>query len=215
MRIKIVWLACAILFLLAVGPAFGAEEKLIGGNGTLYLGGRPSHIAIIDEATEKVIGEIKMKTGTPSAIQLSQDKKRFYCEDMSFENIEIVDIASRQVIDTFKLSDGNKKVRIWGFEADPLNRFMIVMTKTATKQLDRWEIGAPTLQQYDLKEHKVVRTIPWPKGEEREFANMHFSPDGKLLYFFGDDILVYDTTDFKQVDKWELSQAHRRRVRPH
>jgi len=194
-----------VLFLLTLAAAFGADDKLIGGHGTLYLGGRPNHIVIIDEATEKVIGEIRMKTGTPASIELSQDKKRFYCSDMSFENIEIVDIASRQVIDNFHLSEGNKKARIFGFEADPLNRFLIVMTKTATKLPDRWEISPPTLQQYDLKEHKVVRTIPWPKGEEREFANMHFSPDGKLLYFFGEDILIYDTTDFKQVDKWELS----------
>src|SRR5580704_11166167 len=120
MSMKIVQAACALAFLAALGPAF-AEDKLIGGNGTLYLGGRPGHIAIIDEATEKVIGQIQMKTGTPAEIELSQDKKRFYCEDMSFENIEIVDIASRQSIDTFKLSEGSKKARIFGFEADPLN----------------------------------------------------------------------------------------------
>jgi hypothetical protein len=206
MRMKIIYWACALLLLFLFGTAFGAEDKLIGGNGTLYLGGRPGHIAVIDEATEKVIGQIQMKTGTPSEIELSQDKKRFYCEDMAFENIEIVDIASRQSIDNFKLSEGNKKARIWGFAADPLNRFMILMVKTATKLPDRWDISAPILQQYDLKEHKITRTIPWPKGEEREFANMHFSPDGKLLYFFGDDILIYDTVDFKQVDKWELSK---------
>jgi len=35
---------------------------------------------------------------------------------------------------------------------------------------------------------------------------MRFSPDGKLLYLFVDDILIYDTTEFKQVDKWELSR---------
>jgi hypothetical protein len=206
MKMTMIQPACALLAVLTFGTAFGAEDKLIGGNGALYLGGRPNHIVIIDEATEKVIGEIHMKTGTPARMQLSQDRKQFYCEDMSFENIEIVDIASRQVIDTFKLSEGNKKARIFGFQADPLGRFMIVLTKTATKLPDRWEISAPTLQQYDLKEHKVMRTIPWPKGEEREFANMHFSPDGKLLYFFGDDILIYDTVKFKQVDKWELSK---------
>jgi hypothetical protein len=32
------------------------------------------------------------------------------------------------------------------------------------------------------------------------------SPDGKLLYFFADDVLIYDTTEFKQVDKWELAR---------
>src|ERR1043166_1400044 len=67
-------------------------------------------------------------------------------------------------------------------------------------------VGAPILLQYDLKEHKVLRTIPWPKNEEREFANIRMSPDGKLLYFFSEDVLIYDTAEFKQVDKWELSR---------
>jgi hypothetical protein len=194
------------LILLLLSCAVAADDKLPAGNGVLYLGGRPNHIFMIDEATEKVIGDIRLKTGSPGRLNLSQDKKRFYVENLSYEDMEIIDIPSRQVIDNFRLSEGNKKVRIFGFEPDPLNRFMILLTKTATKLPDRFEISAPTLQLYDLKEHKVTRTIPWPKNEEREFANLRFSPDGKLLYFFGDDILIYDTTEFKQVDKWELSR---------
>ena len=108
--------------------------------------------------------------------------------------------------DNFKLSEGDKKVRIMSFEADPANRRMVLLSKTTTRHADRFEIGAPTLVLYDLEAHKVLRTIDWPKKEEREFANMLFSPDGKLLYFFSDDVLIYDTTDFKEVDKWELSQ---------
>jgi hypothetical protein len=195
----------AVLLLLTVAPAF-AVDPLSGGNGTLYLGGRPNRIFVIDEATEKVVGEIACKTGTPVDLTISQDRKRFYLENIAFEDIEIVDIASRKVIDTFRLSEGNKKMRIFEFEPDPLNRYMILLVKTATKQTDRFEISPPTLLQYDLKEHKVIRTIPWPNGEEREGVGLRFSPDGKLLYFFGEDILVYDTTDFRQVDKWELSR---------
>ena len=195
------------LALLALGAlsALGAE-KLSGGNGTIYVGGRPNKIFILDEATEKVTGTIECKTGTPTSLDLSEDRKRFYLHSIDFENVEILDIASRQSIDNFKLSEGNKKTRIFGFDADPLNRFIILMVKTATKQVDRFEIGPPTLLQYDLKDHKVMRTIPWPQGQEREGVGMRFSPDGKYLYMFGDDILVYDTTDFKQVDKWELSR---------
>ena len=85
---------------------------------------------------------------------LSKDHKRFYLLNIAFEDVEIVDIASRQVIDTFRLSEGNKKVRIFGFDADPLNRYLILMVKASTKQVDRWEIGAPTLYQYDLKNTK-------------------------------------------------------------
>jgi len=206
MRMQFFKTACAAAALLTLTPVFAADDKLTGGNGTIYLGGRPNRIFVIDEATEKVVGEIKTRTGSPAGMDLSQDKKRFYLSNMSFEDVEIVDIASRQVIDNFRLSEGNKKTRIFGMAADPLNRYLIVLSKTATKQVDRFEINSPILQQYDLKEHKVIRTIPWPKGEEREFANINFSPDGKYLYFFGEDVLIYDTTDFKQVDKWELTR---------
>ncbi len=198
--------AGATLAVLLAWTGARAAEKITGGNGLLYVGGRPNRITIIDEATEKVVGEIACKTGTPIDLTLSQDRKRFYLANIAYEDVEIVDIASRKVIDTFRLSEGNKKMRIFAFEADPLNRYMILLVKPVTKLADRFEIGSPTLYQYDLKDHKVMRTIPWPNGEEREGAGLRFSPDGKLLYFFGEDILVYDTTDFKQVDKWEISR---------
>ena len=83
----------------------------------------------------------------------------------------------------------------------------MLLTASATKLIDRFEIGAPTLVQYDLTEHKIVRTIPWPNDEERQNASIQFSPDGKLMYLFSDqDVLIYDTTNFTQVDKWELSK---------
>ena len=177
-----------------------------GGNGTLYIGGRPGRILVIDEATEKVVGEIKTKTNAPEGLELSEDKKLFYVTGQSLEDIEIIDIAARKEIDAFTLSSGNKKVRLFGMAADPSNSYMILLTKSYTKMLDHWEIGAPTLQLYDLKQHKVTRDIPWPDGEEKEFANLKFSPDGKFVYLFGEDIIALDTKEFKQVDKWELSR---------
>jgi hypothetical protein len=36
---------------------------------------------------------------------------------------------------------------------------------------------------------------------------IQFSPDGKLMYLFSDqDVLIYETDNFTQVDKWELSK---------
>src|SRR5438445_1853579 len=128
----------AALLLLAILPALAAD-KISGGNGTLYLGGRPNKIFILDEATEKVVGEIECKTGTPTDLELSEDRQRFYLRNIAFEDLEIVDIASRKVIDTFRLSEGSKKMRIFAFSADPLNRFMILFVKTASKQTDRFE----------------------------------------------------------------------------
>ena len=177
-----------------------------GGDGTLYIGTYAGTVLMIDEATEKVTGEITLKTGIPRSLSLSDDRKKFLVLDSTYQQIEIVDIASKRSLDTFTLSDTNKRVRIRGVALDPLERFVILLTRTATKLVDRWEIGPSTMLQYDLKAHKVVRDIPWPKGEEREFMNVRFSPDGKLMYFFGDDVLIYDTSDFREVDTWEISK---------
>ena len=54
----------------------------------------------------------------------------------------------------------------------------------------------------------MTDTIPWPRGEEREGAQIIFSPNGDLMYFFTqDDVLIYDTNTLKQVDRWEISQT--------
>ena len=91
----------------------------------------------------------------------------------------------------------------------------MMVTASATKLIDRFEIGPPTLVQYDLKEHKIVRTIPWPNGEERQNANIQFSPDGKLMYLFTDqDVLIYETNELHAGRQVGAVAADRRRLRP-
>jgi hypothetical protein len=183
------------------------KPRVSAGNGTLIIGTYPDKFWIIDEATEKIVGSIPFKSGIPRRTTLSRDRKRFYTIEAGMEKIEIIDIASRSTVDTFSLSEGNKKVRIRSIEPDPLHRFVILLTASATKLVDRFEIGPPTLVQYDLKEKKIVRTIPWPNNEERQNVRTMFSPDGKLMYLFSDqDVLIYDTGNFTQTDKWELSK---------
>jgi DNA-binding beta-propeller fold protein YncE len=194
--------AVAAISFAAAPPA----PKLTGGNGTMYVSGWPNKIYIVDEATEKVTGAIDVVTGTPQRLSLTRDRSRVYFVNTLGESVEIVDLNARKSIDHFTLSEGRKKTRIRGMIPDSLNRFVILLTKTAEKKIDRFEISPPTLVVYDLKDHKISRTIPWPNNEEREGVNIMMSPDGKLLYFFADDVLIYDTTEFKQVDKWELSR---------
>jgi hypothetical protein len=188
------------------GQAGESGAVVRGGDGTMYIGGWPDKIYILDEATEKVSGSITMQTGAPRAVELSHDRTRFYVRSTTLEDIEIVDIAGRKVVDRFKLSEGLQKVRIFGLAADPRHRFLVLVTVGATRQLDRYEIGPTELVVYDLASRKISREIPWPDGEERLRPNLMLSPDGQYLYVFSDDVLIYETAEFKQVDKWELSR---------
>lgn len=185
----------------------GARAPVMtGGDSLLYIGTYAGDVQIFDEATEKQIGAIKLKTGIPRSLILSFNKQRFYVLDSTLEQVEIVDIASRSTVDSFTLTTGATKTRIRSMQVDPLERFMILLTRSATKRIDRWEIGDVALQFYDLKAKKITRDIPWPGGEARENVNIRFSPDGKLLYFFGDDVLVIETENFTEVDTWALSR---------
>lgn len=203
------WLAVGLaLVALAVTLAAQTAKPPVpaGGDRVMYVGTYAGTIQMIDEATEQKVGDITLKTGIPRSLTPSLSRQKFYVLDSTLEKIEIVDIASKSTLDTFTLSEGSKRTRIRGLAVDPLERFLILLTRPATKLIDRWEIGDISLQLYDLAQKKVTRTIPWPRGEEREGMNIRFSPDGKFLYFFGDDILILETTNFTEVDTWAISR---------
>jgi DNA-binding beta-propeller fold protein YncE len=95
-----------------------------------------------------------------------------------------------------------------GFSLDPKERFAVLVIKAYTKHKDRYEVSRPTLLRYDLAKRAVTDTIPWPRGEERDGAQIIFSPKADLMYFFTqDDVLIYDTNTLKQVDRWEISKT--------
>ena len=162
---------------------------------------------MIDEATEAVVDEIRMTLdGPPSALILSEDGTRFYLRDRTYEQIEVIDVATRRSIDTLTLSEGTTKVRIRSFRPSPDHRYVILLRDAATKLVDRFEIAPRTLVQVDLETHEVMREIPWPDDEERVSVSMLFSPGGDLLYLFGQEIIVLDTDNFEEVERWQLSQ---------
>ena len=202
-------LLLAALLLITSAPArvrLAAEEPSAG-TGRLIIGTFPDTFWIIDEATRKVVGTIPYESGIPRRTTMTRDSTRFYTVEAQMEKVEVIDIASRKTIDKFTLSEGSKHVRIRSVTPDPQHRFVIMMIKAATKLIDRFEIGPPELVQYDLATHKIIRVIPWPKGEERENANIQFSPDGSLMYLFSDqDVLIYETVNFTQTDTWALSK---------
>ena len=195
-----------LLAILALSAAAVAAQSPAAGTGTIFLGSYSGHITAIDEATETV-SKIPLTTGPPFVVRLSPDRSRFYVQSANQEQFEVVDVRGRRSLDHFTLSDARRHVRALAFEVDPQHRTMVIVARPATKQIDRWEIGAPEFIQYDLKEHKVIRTVPWTVDPEPAYYGvaLRFSPDGKLLYVFGHEIVVYDAATFEQVDSWDLS----------
>lgn len=197
----------AAMAAIVMAATIGAQVPS-GGNGTLYVGTYDKNILVIDEATMTIRDSIKMSIGIPYSFVTSFNWQRFYVLEPNNEKVEIVDIPGRRSLGSFTLSTPAQRVRIWGMNVDPLERFAVMVIKTYTKKPDRYEIGRPTLVRYDLAKRAVTDTIPWPRGEEREGAQIIFSPKGDLMYFFTvDDALVYDTQTLKQVDRWEMSRT--------
>src|SRR5262252_6586364 len=105
-------IAATLIAAATLSVATADKPRVSAGNGTLIIGSYPKQYWIIDEATEKVVGTIPYQSGIPRRTTLSQDRKRFYTVEAAMEKVEILDIAARKTIDTFTLSEGNRKVRI-------------------------------------------------------------------------------------------------------
>lgn len=187
-------------------PAAAQEADPHPGNGKLFIGTYTS-IVVVDEATSTVEEEIRLQSGIPRSMVLSADQRRFYVLNTMYEDIEVIDIPTRRSVDRFRLSSGNRQVRVWGYAIDPLERYAVLLVKTYTRSPDRYEVSRPTLVRYDLRQRAVTDTIPWPGGQPRENARILFSPDGELLYFFADEILVLETRGFTEVDRWAYEDA--------
>jgi hypothetical protein len=93
------------------------------------------------------------------------------------------------------------------FEVDPQHKTLVLVARTATRLVDRWEIGDAEFIEYDMASHTVTRRVPWTADFEPTYYSLalRYSPDGTLLYVFGHQILIYDTTSMQQVESWDLS----------
>jgi len=181
------------------------EPDVPAGTGKIFLGTYGGDIRVVDEATGKVEERIPLKVGLARSLLPSADRTRFYVLDSTYEKIEVIDIATRKSLRDYSLRQGNRRLRIISMVADPGNQYLILLTRLATKLIDRWEIGPAQLQQFDLATGTITRTIPWPRGEERETVNLRFSPDGASLFMFGDEVIILETRNFTEVESWPLA----------
>ena len=205
----------AITLLTLAVPGFLAAQQSgapagipSGGNGTFYVGTYAREVLVIDEATFRIRDTIPVEIGIPYRMTLSPNRQRIYVTEPNMERVEVLDLAARKSLGHFTLSTPEKQVRIWAMNVEPMERFAVMLVKSYTRKLDRFEIGPARLLKYDLAARRVSDTIPWPQGQERESAQIIFSPDGRSMYFSSaEDMLVYDTETLRQVDRWELGRT--------
>lgn len=203
--------ALCALAVACAGPPAAAQEAssapaVSAGDGTLYLGAFPGRIFVIDEATTRVVDEIAAPHGSPRAMVVSEDRERFYFLDPTMEHLTTVDVASREVTDSFRFSAGARTVRIRGFRAAPDGRTAIMTLDAAVKRIDRFEIEPYRLVEVDLATHEILQELPWPTGEPTPRTRFLYSPDGEYVYHFGRDVVVLETGGFTEVDRWSLRE---------
>jgi DNA-binding beta-propeller fold protein YncE len=174
---------------------------------TWYIASYSREILVWDEASERVVQRIDMGEILPTDVEPNAAKTRLYVEEASGQRIEVVDLASRSIVDEIELSEGNVTVRINGFAPHPSDRRAAIVVKNYTRLSDRYVVEGPFLLEYDLVAKQVTDTIPWPNGEPRDRGvGMRYSPDGETLYMFVEDIIALDADTFAEVDRWAISR---------
>jgi DNA-binding beta-propeller fold protein YncE len=173
---------------------------------TWYIGTYADYVLVWDETTEQVVDTIRTRNPIPVEVSLNEKKTRLYALDASLERIEILDLARGESVDELTLSEDSVTVRINSITVDPEDAYAILQVKRYRRKPDRYVVSGPFLLKVDLATKQVTDTIPWPDDEEREGVGLRFSPDGKVLFMFTDDVIAVDPATWKEVDRWKLSR---------
>ncbi len=188
-----------------------AVASLAAGQGTLFVGTWPHTVQVVDEAKQKVVDKIELATGSARSMLLSEDRKTLYVATVEKNGFEVIDVATRKVTNSFVLDEGTKRIRYTSWSPDPTGKLIYALIRPVEKKIDRFEVDKFTkFAVIDLAQKKIVRTVEVPKDEQQPdvaFGGaIRLSPDGKFLYLFRNTVLIFDTTDFKVVEKIELSK---------
>jgi DNA-binding beta-propeller fold protein YncE len=189
----------------------------------MYIGTLDKKLLVLDEDKEDVVDQIQLD-GIPRVTALSADHKKLYIFTTRMM-LETVDLQAKKVLGSFNLGDARSRPRMGaaapdrvniggnarytGIAVDPTGRYLYTTMRNVIKDIDQYRIEPPQFVAIDLQEMKIAKAWPFPPELDQGFgfaATYKVSPDGKLLYVFQDDILVFDLNTFKQVDRIALAQ---------
>lgn len=192
--------------------AFATAAGLLGSAqaASLVMGVYPDALIVFDEAKGSVVQRIKLETGLPTSLRQSADKKKIYVTTITNAGIEVVDVATRTVVNKFSLNTPSTRYRFNGGAPDPTGKLFYTVITTMEKHVDRYEVSKPKYAVIDLEQQKVVATYDIAKEEDAPGggfrSTMVVSDDGKYLYYFRDKVAVIDTATFKVVERLDLAK---------
>lgn len=209
--------------LLGAMTCFGVSSQMVSAGHLMYVGTLDKKLLVFDEDKEEVIDQIPL-TGIPRVTTLSADQKTLYIITTRME-LEIVDLPGRKEVSHFELADIRSRprmvavspdrinigsnARFSGMAVDPQGKYLYTTMRVVYKDIDQYRIEEPQFVAIDLHAMKIAKSWPFPKNLDQGFgfnATFKVSPDGKQLFVFQDDILVFDLDTFAQVDKIALAQ---------
>jgi hypothetical protein len=191
-------------------PSVAAQTK-VSSAGTAYIGTLDKKLLIYDENKEEVVGEIPLQ-GIPRQTALTRDQSTLVIltADMA---VETVDLKARKMTKHFELADGRSKPRMsrggGGLALDPTGRYLYATMRASVRETDYYRMDPPKFVKIDLQAGKIAQSYTFPPEMDQGFgagASYKVSPDGKSLYVFDEDLLIYDLATFKEVDRIEISQ---------
>jgi len=213
----------AVLCVLVAAFSGAALGQMATSGQFMYIGTLDKKLLVIDENKEDVVDTIALD-GIPRTTALSADRKKLHIFTTTML-LETVDLETRKVVGSFNLADPSSRprlqatapdrvllggnIRYSGLAVDPTGRYIYSTIKLAVKDIDEYRIEPPQFVAIDLQEKKIAKTWAFPKGMDQGFgfdATYKVSPDGKLLYVFQDDILIFDLSTFQQVGEIPLAQ---------
>jgi len=178
---------------------------------TLFMGSYPDKMLIVDEATGTVQDRLTLASGLPTSMRMSNDNKKIYVTTITTSGIEVIDVASKKVVNSLSLNTPTERYRFNGGTPDPTGRYFYTMLTKFEKLNDRYIVSPQMFAVIDLQKKAVVRTA---EVEEEDSANPNsgwrtnymMSEDGKTLFLIRDKVLVVDTADLKVKERIEVSR---------
>jgi hypothetical protein len=155
MRRKLSDAAAALRRGSALRSAVGCRARVAGararsracsaGNGTLIIGTYPDTVLDHRRGDREGRRHDPVQVGHPAPHDAVARSEALLHHRSGMEKVEIIDIAARTTIDTFTLSEGTRRCGSGASSPIRCTASSMMLTASATKLIDRFEIGAPTL----------------------------------------------------------------------